>query len=123
MDGTKGASLRKSLAQGGVKLLIATTVAVCLTCLLLILEARRLSRSSSLEEMRLFQRTIGGLGMGAAATPAWNILHFDPRLQSIDDSNLWPVAGSYPYSPSAASAVIALKELPREDLTIIRIEP
>jgi hypothetical protein len=90
---------------------------------MLILEARRLSRSSSLEEMRLFQRTIGGLGMGAAATPAWNILHFDPRLQSIDDSNLWPVAGSYPYSPSAASAVIALKELPREDLTIIRIEP
>ncbi len=111
-----------SLASSGLKLLIATIAVACVVALLLVFEARYQSTSTDTAEMRLFQRTTGGLGMGAAATPAWNVLHFDPRLQAVDDSNLWPVPGSYPYSPSAASAAVGIRELPREDLRIIRID-
>jgi hypothetical protein len=112
--------LRSSLASSGLRLLFVTIAVVCLTVLLFSFEEidwRHLSRS----EMRLFQRAVGGLGMGAAATPAWNLLHYDPRLQPVDDSNLWPVAGGYPYSPSAVSTAIGIRELPREELRIIRV--
>jgi hypothetical protein len=90
--------------------------------MLLALDAGHKGHSSGADKMHLFQSTVGGIGMGAAATSAWNVLHYDPRLQSVDDSNLWPVAGSYSYSPSAVSAAVNLRELPREDLKIIRIE-
>jgi hypothetical protein len=102
--------------------LIATIAATCLVILLLALESRHQSDAIGLEESRLFQRTIGGLGMGATPAPAWNLLHFDPRLQSIDDSNLWPVPGGYPYSPTAASAAVGLREMPQEDLKIIKVD-
>jgi hypothetical protein len=114
--------LRQSLASSGFKLSIATIAAVCLAILLLALEIGHKSYSSGTDKMHLFQSTVGGLGMGAAVIPAWNLLHFDPRLQPIDDSNLWPVAGSYPYSPSAVSTAVALRELRREDLRIIGVE-
>ncbi len=113
--------MRSSLASSGLRLLIATLVVVCLTVLLLSFEESCWSHSS-LTEVLLFQRTVGGLGMGAASTPAWNLLHYDPRLQPVDDSNLWPVAGGYPYSPSAVSTAAGIRELPREDLEIIRAE-
>jgi hypothetical protein len=103
-------------------LAIATMAALCLTVLLLVMESGSRSRFSGIDEIRLFQRCVGGLGMGAAATPAWSLLHFDPRLQPVDDSNLWPVAGSYPFSPSAASASVTIRESPRQDLQIIRNE-
>jgi hypothetical protein len=64
---------------------------VCLAILFLTLDAGHKSHSSGMDKMHLFQNTVGGIGMGAAATSAWNLLHYDPRLQSIDDSNLWPV--------------------------------
>ena len=122
MDRAKGAPLTKSLASNGLRLLGATLLAVCLTAFLMVLEKWNQRNPSGMEGMRLFQREIGGLGMGAAAAPAWNILHYDPRLQSVDDSNLGPIPGSYPYSPAAVSAVVSIKELPREDLMIVRIE-
>ena len=115
--------MRGSLASGGFKLTIAAAGAACLAVLLLALDSRQDGSCADTGAIRLFQRTVGGLGMGSAATPAWNLLHYDPRLQSVDDSNLWPVAGGYPYSPSAVSAAAGIRELPREDLIIIRIQP
>ena len=97
--------------------------AAILCALLFLFDGRHEESRSDAIEMRMFQRTVGGLGMGAAATPAWNLLYYDPRLQSIDDSNLWPIPGSYPYSPSGVSSAITLRELPREDLRITKVEP
>jgi len=114
--------LRQSLASSGFKLSTAAIAAVCLAILLLTLEVGHTGYSSGTDTMHLFQSTVGGFGMGAAVAPAWNILHFDPRLQPVDDSNLWPVAGSYPYNPSAVSTAVALRELPREDLRITGVE-
>ena len=122
MGRTKGASVRESLESSGFKLSIAAAAAACLAVLLLALDSRNVSNFADASEMRLFQRSVGGLGLGSAATPAWNLLHYDPRLQSIDDSNMWPVAGGYPYSPSAASTAAGIRELPRGDLIIFRVE-
>jgi hypothetical protein len=122
MGGTKGAAVRESIASSGLKLSIVTVAAACLAVLLFTLDSKKDFNSTDTSEMRLFQRSVGGLGMGSAATPAWNLLHYDPRLQSVDDSNMWPVAGGYPYSPSAVSTAAGMRELPREDLKIIRVE-
>jgi len=106
----------------GLRLSIAVTAALCLATVLLILDGSPRVYFADAPEARLFQRGIGGLGMGSAAAPTWNILHYDPRLQPVDDANLWPIAGSYPYSPSAVSAVGNFREFPREDLRIIKVE-
>ncbi len=122
MGGTKGGSLMGLLASGGFKLSIAAAAAACLAVLLIAIDSRKDSNFADTCKMRLFQRTVGGLGMGSAAAPAWNLLHYDPRLQPVDDSNLWPFAGGYPYSPSAVSTAAGIRELPREDLKIIKVE-
>lgn len=114
--------MRASLASAGLALLAVTIAFVCLALLFLLLSSNHPGSLSHENDMRLFQRSVGGLGMGAVATPAWNLLHYDPRLQPIDDSNLSPIAGSYPYSPSSVSTVVAFEELPREDLQIIKVE-
>ncbi len=115
--------MRRSLESLGFIFVLVTVAAACAAILLLMLEGRGRNPASDRDAMRLFQRAVGGLGMGAAAAPAWNVLHFDPRIQAVDDSNLWPIPGSYPYSPSTASTAVVLSEIPREDLQIVRIEP
>lgn len=114
--------MRASIASAGLVLIAVTMTLACLAILFFLLSSDHRGFLSHENDMRLFQRSVGGLGMGAAATPAWNLLHYDPRLQSIDDSNLMPIAGSYPYSPSSVSTVVAFEELPREDLQIIKVE-
>jgi len=114
--------VRESLESSGFKLLIAAAAAACLAVLLLALDSRKEGYFADTSEMKLFQRSVGGLGLGSAATPASNLLHYDPRLQSVDDSNMWPVAEKYPYSPSAASTAAGIRELPRGDLITIRVE-
>ena len=113
--------MKASLTSAGIGVVLATIMFAGAVVLLLIVDAIRWSPASGTGGMRLFQQTVGGLGMGAAATPAWNILHYDPRLQAVDDSNLWPIPGSYPYSPAAASSAVAIRELPRDDLRIIEV--
>ena len=110
--------MRKPLASAGRRFVFAVIAVAVVSALLLMLDSAYWNPLSDNREMRMFQRALGGLGMGAAGTPAWNIFYYDPRLQSVDDSNMWPIAGSYPYSPSSASTVAAFRELPRNDLTI-----
>jgi hypothetical protein len=114
--------LKEAPVSSGSKILLVSIALACMIVGLLLFGDGRQEFSSDTEQMRLFQRSMGGLGMGAASTPAWNVLHYDPRLQSVDDSNLFPVPGGYPYSPSSASAAVALREIPREDLRVIGIE-
>ena len=114
--------MRASLVSAGLTLITVTIAAICLSILFFLLSGGHRGFLSYENDMRLFQRSVGGLGMGAEASPAWNLLHYDPRLQSVDDSNLSPIAGSYPYSPSSVSTVGAFEELPREDLQIIKVE-
>jgi hypothetical protein len=90
---------------------------VCAALLLLTLSVLALDacrwRSLSHEKMQWFQERTGGLGMGAVAAPAWSVVDFDPRLQPVDESKVWPLPGSYRYSPAAASSVTHFGEVLR----------
>ena len=48
---------------------------------------------------RMFQRTVCGLGIGSALRPDWGFATYDPRVDSTDETRLWPVPGGYSYSP------------------------
>jgi len=64
------------------------------------------------DQMVAFQRMVGGVGMGAISTPIWNFINFDPRIQPIDDSTLWPIPGGYSYGPDRTATVSYFEEIP-----------
>jgi hypothetical protein len=68
--------------------------------------------------MVAFQKMVGGLGMGAISSPIWNFINFDPRIQSVDDSTLWPIPGGYSYSPDRTATVSYFEEIPVNQLFI-----
>lgn len=49
--------------------------------------------------------------MGAVAAPVWSVIDFDPRLQPVDESKLWPLPGGYSYSPASTSSVTHFREV------------
>ena len=92
-----------------VPLLLCATL-LLLTLSVLALDAQRW-KSLSDKKMRWFQDRAGGLGMGAVAAPAWSVIDFDPRLQPVDESKLWPLPGGYAYSPASTSSVTRFREI------------
>jgi len=64
------------------------------------------------DQMVAFQRMVGGVGMGAISSPIWNFINFDPRIQSTDDSTLWPIPGGYSYGPDRTATVSYFEEIP-----------
>jgi hypothetical protein len=70
------------------------------------------------DQMVAFQRMVGGVGMGAISTPIWNFINFDPRIQPIDDSTLWPIPGGYSYGPDRTATVSYFEEFPVNQLLI-----
>lgn len=71
------------------------------------------------ENVRVFQRATGGLGMGAIASPIWQFINYDARVLSVDDSITWPVPGGYSYGPDRTGTVTYFEEVP-ENQWIIR---
>ena len=67
------------------------------------------------KDMRQFQHLTGGLGMGAVTAPAWSVIDFDPRLQSVDESTLRPFPGGYSYSPTGTSSVTCFQEIIKKE--------
>jgi hypothetical protein len=68
----------------------------------------------SAEHARVFQRACGGLGMGAIATPIWQLINYDPRVLSVDDSITWPIPGGYSYGPDRTGTVSYFEEVPED---------
>ena len=64
------------------------------------------------DQMITFQRMVGGVGMGAISVPIWNFINFDPRIQPVDDSTLWPIPGGYSYGPDRTATVSYFEEIP-----------
>ncbi len=64
------------------------------------------------DQMVAFQRMVGGIGMGAISTPIWDFINFDPRIQPVDDSTLWPIPGGYSYGPDRTATVSYFEEIP-----------
>ena len=69
-------------------------------------------RGRQTEDMRIFQRAVGGLGMGAISTPIWNLMDYDPRIFSVEDCITWPVPGGYSYAPDRTATVSFFEEFP-----------
>ncbi len=63
------------------------------------------------EKVRAFQRLACGLGIGASINPRWGFTVFDPRVETIDETSLFPVPGGYSYSPDRGLSVTAIKEV------------
>lgn len=72
------------------------------------------------QEIRTFQKAVGGLGMGAIATPLWQFINYDRRVLSVDDSITWPVPGGYSYGPDRTGAVSYFEEKPDPQWTLCR---
>jgi hypothetical protein len=75
-------------------------------------------RGQKEEETRVFQRAVGGLGMGAIATPIWQFINYDARVLSVDDSITWPVPGGYSYGPDRTGTVSYFKEMAEDEWII-----
>ena len=70
------------------------------------------------ENVRVFQRATGGLGMGAIACPIWQFINYDARILSVDDSITWPVPGCYSYGPDRTGTVTYFEEVPENQWII-----
>lgn len=71
----------------------------------LLAESLRVDRAAP-ERLRC-QRSIGGLGLGAVLTPAWNWRDYDPRVQGLPEDELFPVPGAPGFSPERLNMVSA----------------
>jgi len=92
-------------------------VLIALTILTITLDQYSWKRIQS-DQMVAFQRMVGGVGMGAISVPVWNFINFDPRIQPIDDSTLWPIPGGYSYGPDRTATVSYFEEIPVNQLLI-----
>ncbi len=72
------------------------------------------------DQMVTFQRMVGGVGMGAISTPIWNFINFDPRIQPVDDSTLWPIPGGYSYGPDRTATISYFEEIPTNEFFLER---
>jgi len=62
-------------------------------------------------EMKAFQRYVCGFGLGATINPAWGFISYDPRVDHVDEAQLWPIPGGYSYSPDRGLSVSDFKEI------------
>jgi hypothetical protein len=112
--------------QSGVKfmerrsrlVLISVILLVVLTAAAIALDMKAWQGSRA-EDVKVFQRAAGGLGLGAIAAPIWQFINYDARLFSVDDSITWPIPGGYSYGPDRTGTVSYFEEM-TEDQWVIR---
>jgi len=97
--------------------LLFLIVLICLTILAMAWDQYSWKRIHS-DQMVAFQKMVGGVGMGAISSPIWNFINFDPRIQPVDDSTLWPIPGGYSYGPDRTATVSYFEEIPVNQLFI-----
>lgn len=61
-------------------------------------------------QMKGFQQYVHGFGLGATINPAWGFIAYDPRIDHVDETSLWPIPGGYSYSPDRGLSVSDFKE-------------
>ena len=98
--------------------LISVMVLVVITAAAIALDTQAW-RGRRAENIKVFQRATGGLGMGAIAAPIWQFINYDARIFSVDDSITWPIPGGYSYGPDRTVTVSYFEEI-TEDQWVIR---
>ncbi len=89
------------------KLIVIILLINLLTLLLLV--AERLFKDD-LSGVKEFQSLTFGIGLGASVNPRWGYSIFDPRIERIDETNLFPIPGGYSYVPSKGMCVSDFSE-------------
>jgi len=102
--------------------LLFLIVLITLTILAILWDQHSWKRVQA-DQMVVFQRMVGGVGMGAISVPIWNFINFDPRIQPVDDSITWPVPGGYSYGPDRTATVSYFEEIPVNQLLISPLPP
>ena len=87
----------------GMKVAIATVALMAATAGTLALEWAR-AGGSDRSIARQFQRTAGGLGLGATVRPRWCFVNFDRRLEHCTCAEQ-PLPGGYCYCPDHSGTV------------------
>ena len=67
------------------------------------------------EGLSILQKSLGGLGLGAIASPIWNFINYDPRINPVDDSMTWPIPGGYSYGPDRTATITYFEEAPKNE--------
>lgn len=90
------------------KVLVFITLSLFFTLALLLIDRRKdfIEESSK----RQIQRFLAGIGLGAVIRPEWGFLNYDPRIDFVDETSLWPIPGGYSYSPERGFSVADMKE-------------
>jgi hypothetical protein len=91
--------MQRNRQPGAVLLTLALLLAA--TGFVLLAESRPSARAA----VRDLQLTLGGLGLGAVASPAWSFHAFDPRLDPACDADSWPTPGGPCYAPDHVGPV------------------
>jgi hypothetical protein len=94
-----------------VNRLIITIAFLLVSSMLIILSEWHSWRNYESVKMKAFQGYVCGLGLGAAVNPAWGFISYDARIDSVDETQLWPIPGGYSYSPDRGLSVSDFREL------------
>ncbi|MBI4687253.1 MAG: hypothetical protein HY756_05675 [Nitrospirae bacterium] len=89
--------------------LIIVIILLLITSMWIIFSEQYLSGNNN-TKIRAFQNYTGGLGMGASVSPEWGFINYDPRIDHVDETSLWPIPGGYSYSPERGMTVGDIKE-------------
>lgn len=82
---------------------------IVLISIVLILEQQ--NKKPELQERRkAFQSAVGGVGIGAATTAAWNFGDYDSRMQPGGFDRSYPIPGGYSYSPDRLTMISGFQE-------------
>ncbi len=89
--------------------LIITTVLLIAISLGILFSEHYLSGNNE-AKIVAFQNYVGGLGIGASVSPEWGFINYDPRIDHVDETSLWPIPGGYSYSPERGMTVGDIEE-------------
>ncbi len=67
-------------------------------------------RDSGESKKGQIQEFLNGLGLGSVISPEWGFLSYDPRIDFVDETVLWPIPGGYSYSPERGFSISDMKE-------------
>ncbi|MBI5181771.1 MAG: hypothetical protein HZA06_02535 [Nitrospirae bacterium] len=91
---------------------ILAVICLVLSVIAVIIYDTHAFRRRQINYIHSFQKTIGGLGIGAVAKPSWCYINYDPRIEGVCSCIEWPVPGGYCFCPDHTGSVVYMEESP-----------
>jgi len=97
--------------MGNYKGVIIVLCILSLASLALIVYEQHVFGNTAHQKSMAFQKFACGLGLGASVDAKWGFINFDPRVDPVDETTIFPVPGGYSYSPDRAMTVTGIDEI------------